>query len=255
MPPRKRKRKPKPYVAFKDNIADAEALLNYAIAFENRRSRSMRRELRGHIGDALKVPQKQRDELDCLESDDVFLVFLPGGSLNRGHFRDLRPLLRQSLVAACAALETYVADKAMEFVGSAVRADNPPRRMQEIPFSVGHWIEVKRTYKKLGWAIRDVVEDHIRETSSTAPNRIAEVLSTVGFHDWVKKVDTTRQVQPGTTEAELRDLTDRRNRIAHSADRHGRGRAALDVSQVKACLRTIRSVVEATESLLKDHKV
>ena len=110
MPPRKRK--PKPYAAFKDNIADAEALLNYAIAFENRRSRSMRRELRGHIGDALRVPQKQRDKLDCLESDDVFLVFLPGGSLNRGHFRDLRPLLRQSLVAACAALETYVADKA-----------------------------------------------------------------------------------------------------------------------------------------------
>ena len=106
-----------------------------------------------------------------------------------------------------------------------------------------------------GRAIRDVVEDHIRETSSTAPNRIAEVLSTVGFRDWVKRVDTTRQVQPGTTEAELRDLTDRRNRIAHSADRQGRGRAALDVSQVKAYVRTIRLVVEATESLLKDHKV
>ncbi len=33
---------------------------------------------------------------------------------------DLRPLLRQAVVAGCAALETYVVDKAMYFIGSAL---------------------------------------------------------------------------------------------------------------------------------------
>ncbi len=244
-----------PYEAFKDNIEDAEALLNYAVAFENQRARGMRVELRNRIGEALKIPRKERDQLDCLESDDVFLVFLPAGKLSRDHFLDRRPLLRQSLVAACAALETYVADKAMEFVGPAIRADTPPRRMRNIPLTVGHWIEIERTYRRRGRGIRNAVEGHLRETSSTAPNRIAEVLSVIGVRDWVKRVDKLRQVKPGTTEAELKRLTERRNRIAHSADRQGRGRASLEADEVTNSLEIIKSVVEATDALLETHEV
>ena len=247
--------KPKPYQAFKDNMEDAEALLGYAVAFNNQRSRRMRKELRDRIGDALSIPQRQRDQLDCLQSKDVFMVFPPGGELSRDHFRDLRPLLRQSLVAACAALEAYVADKAMEFVGPAIRATSPPPRMRNIPLTVGRWIEIERTYERPGWAMRDVVEEYVRETSSTAPNRIGEVLSAVGVKNWLKRMDLARELAPGTTEIELKALTDRRNRIAHTADRQGRGRAPLDVDEVIAHLVTINSVVDATENLLKDHEL
>ena len=115
-------RKLSPYEAFVDNIEDAEALLSYAHAFQNRRARSMRSELRLRIGEALKVAATRQNELDCLESDDLFVVFKPDSRLGRDEFKDLRPLLRQALVAASAALETYVADKAMEFVGPALSA-------------------------------------------------------------------------------------------------------------------------------------
>ena len=251
------RRKPKPYQAFKDNIGDAEALLGYAVAFKNQRSRRMRREIRERVGDALRIPQSQRDQLDCLQSDDVFVVFTPDGNLGREDFTDLRPLLRQSLVAACAALETYVADKAIEFVGPAVRADTPSRRMKDIPLTVGRWVEIERIYKNRGSAIRSVVVEHIRETSSTAPNRIAEVLLIVGVgvENWLKRVDIARRVAPSTTDTELKELTERRNRIAHSADRKGRGRALIAPEEVREHLQTINSVVEATESLLSDHSV
>ena len=248
------RRMPDPYKAFRDNIGDAEALLSYAVAFENQRTRGMRRELRDRVGDALNIPQNQRDQLDCLESEDVFMVFLPGGNLGRANFSDLRPLLRQSLVAACAALETYVADKAMEFVGQSLRADAHSRRMKDIPLTVGRWVEIE-TYQRRGWAIRSVVEEHIRETSSTAPNRIAEVLSIIRVNGWLTQVDSARGVAPGTTNAELNELTKRRNRIAHSADRQGRGRALITPAEVERYLRTIKSVVEATESLLRNHTV
>lgn len=248
-------RKLEPYEAFNDNIQDAEALLSYAVAFENRRARSMRSELRRSVGEALKIPQRERGDLDCLQSDDLFVVFLPKGNLGREQFLDLRPLLRQSLVAACAALETYIADKAMEFVGQAMQTDAPPRRLKNIPLTVGRWIEIERRYTRKGRGIRNTVEEHIRETSSTAPNRIAEVLSTVGVRDWLKGVDMHRQVGAGTTERELMRLTERRNRIAHSADRQGRGRASLAVEEVTRYLRVIRSVVEATEFLLESHDV
>ena len=245
--------KPQSYEAFDDNIGDAEALLGYAVAFENRRRRRMRQELREGIGAALSMPKKQWGQLDCLQSEALLVVFVPGGHLGRENFNDLRPLVRQSLVAACAALETYVADKAMEFVGQALRAEEVPRRMKDIPLTVGRWSEIERTYERRQWGVRAVVEDYIRETSSTAPNQIALVLSTVGVHDWLKSVDKARHVSRGTTDEELSTITERRNRIAHSADRQGRGRASITPQEVREHIRIIRAVVNATESIFANH--
>ncbi|MCY3558458.1 MAG: HEPN domain-containing protein [Chloroflexi bacterium] len=245
--------KPMPYEAFADNIRDAETLLHYAIAFQNERTRAMRSELRKRIGEALRVPPSQREQLDCIQSRDVFVVFLPDGELNKENFFDLRPLLRQSLVAACAALETYVADKALEFVGPALRADELPPRMKGIQLTIGHWVDIEREYSRRGWGIRGIVEEHIRETSSTDPSQIGKVLSAVGVKDWLKRVDRHRKAKAGTTAAELTELTSRRNRIAHFADRQGRGRAALTAEEVGRYLTTVKAVVEATEDLLRDH--
>ena len=238
-----------PHDAFKDNIADADALLGYTLAFQNQRKRRMRRELRERVGDALNLPAKQREQLDCVESNDLFVVFKPDGSLKREDFDDLRPMLRQSLVAACAALETYVADKTMKYVGAALKGDKLPPRMKDIPLTVGHWADIEERYERRVWGIRSVVDEYIRETSSTAPSAIGKVLSTVGMQDWAKGVDNARSVPKGTTVRELEEITGRRNQIAHSADRKGRGRAAIEPEEVKQHLDTIRSVVGAIDEL------
>ena len=99
------RRKLSPLEAFESNIADAESLVSFAVAFRNERSRGMRKELRDRVGEAIKVPAKQREDLDCIESDDLFMVFKPKSALSRADFEDLRPLLRQAIVAGCAALE------------------------------------------------------------------------------------------------------------------------------------------------------
>ena len=170
--------KPSPYEAFLDNIADAKALMTYARTFKNKRNRRMRQELRSRVGDALKVPVNQQEGLDCLQSDDLFVVFMPGGGISRDQFKDLQPLLRQSLVAASAALETYVADKAMEFVGAALRADELPNRMKSISLTVGHWAEIEEKYKRRRWGIRSIIDAYIREISSTAPSNIDSLVKT-----------------------------------------------------------------------------
>ena len=244
-----------PYEAFQGNMQDAEALLGYALAFRNRRTRGMRQELRTRVGQALKVPVSRQDELDCLESDDVFVVFKPGGKLGRNQFTDLQPLLRQSLVAGCAALETYVADKVMEYVGDALKAKEVPARMKDISLTVGHWIEIERGYKRRRWGIRPIVKEYIEQTSSTAPSSIGILMSTIGVKDWSKKVDDARKVAGTTTVRELDEITKRRNRIAHAADRQGRGRAPARAVEVDQQLMTIREVVEAFERVLCAHRV
>ena len=139
----------------------------YPISFDNDASydlfqqpaRGMRQELRASVGKALKVPVRRRDDLDCLESDDLFVVFKPDGELGRDQFMDLQPLLRQSLVAGCTALETYVADKVMEYVGDALRAEEVPARMKNISLTVGEWLEIERRYKRRRWGIRTIVQN------------------------------------------------------------------------------------------------
>ena len=245
----------RPYDAFNDNMADAESLLRYAVAFKNQRLRRMRPELRDSIGKALKIPQGERDELDRLQSKDLFVVFTPRSNLTRQDFTDLRPLLRQSIVAACAALETYVADKAMDFVGSIISVNAPPTGgLKDIQLTVADWHYIERTYERRGWGIRRIVQEHIRKTSSTAPSQIGQVLALIGVQRWTRQLDSIRKVSRGTTEAELKEITKRRNSIAHTADRKGHGRASLQVEEVDLHLQRVRSIVDAIETLLDPKK-
>lgn len=247
--------KPKPIASFETNMADAMSLVAYAQSFTNRRKRRMRSELRNGIGEVLKIAQKDRAHLDCLESDDLFVVFKPSAHVDRDGFSDLRPLLRQALVAGCAALETYVADTGMKFVGAALRSDEPPRRIQDIPLSVGRWLEIEEQYERKGWGLRRVVEEHFREISSPAPSQIGAILSSIGVVSWAKKVDAERGVTQGNTVTELDRITARRNRIAHTGDRVGQGRASLEVNEVQGDLAIITEVVEAIDQILASHSV
>jgi hypothetical protein len=89
------KRKLEPLEVFEITIADAHHLVNLVEGFENQRKYRMRRELREKLGEALHLSERSRDNLDCLESRDLFLVFKPGSTLQRSDFTDARPLLRQ----------------------------------------------------------------------------------------------------------------------------------------------------------------
>jgi hypothetical protein len=125
--------KPTPMEAFELNIADARWLIRSALVLQNQRVRRMRSELRTRNGDALRIPERDQERLDCIESDDLFIVIKPDSSIDRDHVAALDPLLRQSLVAACAALETYVADAACDRVGVVIRSKGPlPRYLGQL---------------------------------------------------------------------------------------------------------------------------
>jgi hypothetical protein len=119
----------------------------------NQRVRRMRRELRERLGDALSIPQKHRDDLECLENERVFVTFKPGhaGWRDRLTDVDLRPLLRQALVAGCAAVETFCADRVMERYSPAVKQAPPPSRLLELSLTVDQYLTIQERYQKTGW--------------------------------------------------------------------------------------------------------
>jgi hypothetical protein len=131
---------------------DAETLVSIAKLLENERINRMLAGLRSRIGSALRIPKAKHSALECLENQQVFITFKPGsahlrGSLTRENFR---PLLRQALVAGCAAVETYVADRTMELLGPVLRAKEKPPRLLELTMTVQQYLRVQ-SYQRKNW--------------------------------------------------------------------------------------------------------
>lgn len=236
--------------AFDDNVADAETLVLLADALRNKRTYRMRREKRETLGGALGIPKRKWDHLDCIESEDLFAVFPPGSRLERDSFDEvsLRPLLRQALVAGCSALETFVGDRIMERWSSALDLDEKPSRLLQMPMTVGDWLRIEEEYKRKKWGIREVAELEIRRVASPAPAQIGIAFAIVGEKGLWKRVDKRRKVSAGHSERALGRLNERRNRIAHTGDRDGRGQAAISTTEVKGDLECLVDIVAAVDA-------
>jgi hypothetical protein len=243
-------KKPSARQAFDDNLADAEALIAVVRALQNRRVRRMRRELRERLGEALDFPKKHWETLDCIESDDLFAIFKPAGTFDRDAVSEprLRPLLRQALVAACAAVETFAADRVMERYRAALDSDDRPTRLLGLPMTVDDWLWIDENYERKRWGLRDVVDREVRRLASPAPSQIGQLFGIVGEKNLWKRVDARRKVKPGDSEASLDRIYQRRNKIAHQGDRLGHGRAVISLDEVLAGLECIASIVGALDS-------
>lgn len=241
-----------PLAAFQANMEDAHHLVRLAEGFTNQRAYRMRREFRERVGEAMRLPAKQRGELDCLESGDVLVVFKPGSGLSRAHFADHKPLLRQALVAACAATETYLADRAIERAGVLLRANmTATDKMRKVQLTVGEWLDIESRYERRRRGLRErVMVRHINELASTSPTKVGELMTLIGITKWTDTMDHHRKVSKGDSHALLERITRRRNKIVHTGDRHGRGRAPLTVDEVKADLLGLESVVAALEKMV-----
>ena len=244
------KAQPKPIDVFESNIADAERLIALTRALKNTRTYRMRRELREAVGPVLKLPKKQWDDLDCVESGEVFVVMKGNGTVRREHFTEpeLRPLLRQAIVAIAAAVESYVAEKASSFISDAWTVQ--PERLRAMALSLGDVLDIEARYQRRFWGYRDLVEQFIEREASAHPAKIGIVLSTVGKKGFWAQIDARRKVGKGRSEAELEALAARRNKIAHTGDRVGSKRAALSVDEVEAHFENAKTIVEAMEKVL-----
>jgi hypothetical protein len=244
--------KPTPIEAFELNLADARWLIQTAHVLQNQRVRRMRQELRSGIGTVLRLPAKDYDQLDCFESQDLFVVIKPGASIDRHHVATLDPLLRQSIVAACAGLETYVADAVCSRIGLAIRQRGElPSRLGRLIMTIADWKLIEDDYKRRRRGLREkVLVPAIREMASTAPSQIGTLLSMLGVGDWAKQVDGVRHVRKGETVNQLTALTARRNRIAHEADRRGYGRCHITVDESRSHVDVAEGVAHAIEKIL-----
>jgi hypothetical protein len=235
--------------AFELNIADAYFLADLAGGLTNQRVRRMRKVLRERVGEALKISGRQREQLDCVESDDFFVVLKPETRLNRERLKDVRPLLRQSIVAGSAAFETYVADRVMELIGPVLRRRPLPRRLGELTMTFEQYYDIDARYERTAWGVRQLVSDAVTKMASPAPTQVGALFALVDERDLLKRVDRQLKRPNQTSHACLERLYSRRNAIAHTGDRVGRGRADIDRAEVVADLDELCRIATAIDAV------
>lgn len=248
------KKKPSAFEAFEDNMKDARSLVALATALTNSRKRKMRTELREKVGTALGVRNAGLDQLDCAQSNDLFVLFMPGSSLSRGNMSEdsLQPLLRQAVVAASAAVETYVADRVMELAGPALRAKKRPAHLDDLTLTFGDWFAISAKYpQRKVWGVRLLLEDHVRREASPAASSVGLMFSIVGYDKVLAKVDGHRSESSGVSSKELDRLYRRRNLIAHANDRAGRSRAQIKKTDVETMLTSAEAIVSGLEKVTR----
>jgi hypothetical protein len=247
-------RKPTPIEVFEDNMAGAAQLIGLTKALLNTRPYRMRKERRETVGTALNIPKRDWDKLDWVESPDAYVILKPDADMTRKAFteQELRPLLRQAVVAVAAAVESYVAEKTSSYIGDALDSppDDLPDRLKAMAVSFGDVMDIEARLKRRRWGYRELVRQHLIAEASSSPSKIGIVFSTVGKKGVLKAADGKRGVRAGTSERQLKELSDRRNRIAHTGDRVGRGHATLDITEVEGFYANTRSIVEALEAVL-----
>jgi len=92
-----------------------------------------------------------------------------------------------------------------------------------------------------------VVELEVRKRASPVPAQIGQLFALVGEKGLFTRVDKRREVGKGDTERELERIVTRRNRIAHTGDRVGRGRAAITVGEVETDIALVVAIVDAID--------
>ena len=237
--------KPAPYSVFKATLADAEALLRHGYAPDRRRD-----------------PNAGRDRCACGAPRTQFFQRLRLGPLRLPfpwaaptivpdhHDRANRPFLRQSLVVACSAFETYVVDKAIERAAARIVAGELPHATSAaagVPTGPG----AGREHRWGGPAI----DAYVQATRRVSAERIGHIFASVGVEEWTSRVDESRRVPEGTTARELGELTRSLNQIVRPSGGYGRRGEVPDLEGVARHLQSVASIVEALEPLLSSRDV
>ncbi len=254
-PHKKPRRVLAPIEIFRENLADAEQLVRISRMLEDQRQRPTRSERKETLGRLLVIPKAVQHEIECAESDSLFIVLKPGGEARKGHFtpEGAAPLLRQAVVAISAAVESYIADKACEYITQVLDLPDEkiPARLNDFrPGFKDLIVDIVRKYDRPLWGYREMLKDYLHELASPAPLKIGVTFSTVGVKVPWAAIDQARGRERGTSEKDLNDLYKRRNLIAHQADRKGSTQSRITREEVEGHLERMTAIIEALEANL-----
>jgi hypothetical protein len=165
---------------------------------------------------------RQDEQYVVIKNDRCVLGFGEAANIPRGFFREPSQafLLRQSIVAACSAVDVYFADRIEENLLRVFLATRPkpPKRLLDLRFSLEEILSVEG-YDPPLLRLKQILLSQFERKTFASSQQIEEAVSVLGVDDFWVKVASRVGMDRRELRRQIDELVSRRNDVIHRADR------------------------------------
>lgn len=244
---------------FNQNFAVAESLIQLYELFHGMRQVDLKEELRFAICSFWGSPPHAAMKPSM--NDRVLVVAKAAAKVPESLTLDggLNFLLREAVVVACTALESFLSDALRENVLTIVQArkTRADESLRKLTFTLGDYISIQQ-YDDQDYRLKQIILKNFERATlydAASIERIAQILTIRNFWD---EIERSTGNKAGDFKRLLGELIHRRNQIAHRADRPEEGEEAdafglrpITFAWTNHRIQTAKTVVSASAELIE----
>jgi len=244
---------------FNQNFAVAESLLQVHRLFEGLNKTDLSDQLRLAICKVWNAPENtviqhaRNDRVSVLARATTRIpesLTLEGG---------LDFLLRQAVVVGCTSLESFFWDALRENVLTVVRArkSKADASLRDIPIKLGDYISMEQ-YEDPDLRFRQLILKNFERATLYSVESIENIARTLTVYRYWDEIESVTGGRAKDLKSSIQDLINRRNQIAHRADRpedgetaDGHGLRPIDYSWTNRHVRDAETIVHASARIFQ----
>jgi len=245
---------------FKQNFAIAESLMQLHRLFSDLRQLDLPEDLRLAICSVWGTPKNTA--LQHASNDRVMIcakaatpipetLTLEGG---------LDFLLRQAIIVSCTALESFFWDALRENVLTIVKArrTGADKSLRDLTFTLGDYISIQQ-YNDPDLRLKQIILKNFERSTLYDVDSIEKITSTMTVNRFWEGVEEKTGEPAKNLKRQISELIDRRNKIAHRADRpddgeesDGQGLRPIKLPWVNVRVQACNTLVTASNEIIKE---
>lgn len=244
---------------FNQNFAVAKSLIQLYELFHGMRRVDLKEELRFAICSFWGSPQHAAMKPSM--NDRVLVVAKAAAKVPESLTLEggLNFLLREAVVVACTALESFYGDALRENVLTIVQArkTRADESLRKLTFTLGDYISIQQ-YDDQDYRLKQIILKNFERATlydAASIERIAQILTIRNFWEEIERITGNKAAE---FKRLLGELIHRRNQIAHRADRPEEGEEAdpfglrpITFAWTNHRIQTAKTVVSASADLIE----
>jgi len=245
---------------FNQNFAVAESLLQLYQLFHGMKKTKLKEDLRLAICSFWGAPENTA--IHPALNDRIMVLARAATPIPESLTMDggLDFLLRETVVVACTALEAFFWDTLRQNVLTVVRArrSGADESLRNLKFTLGDYISIQR-YDDPDFRLKQIILKNFERGTLYDVGSIEEIARTLTIKKFWEEIEKIAGTPAKSLKGLIGDLINRRNQIAHRADRPDEGEEAdklglrmITFAWTNHRVQTAKTLVTASAELIEE---
>ncbi len=245
---------------FKQNFAIAESLMQLHKLFSDLEQVDLPEDLRLAICSVWNAPKNT--VLQQTANDRVIICAKAANPIPETLTLEggLDFLLRQAVIVSCTALESFFWDALRENVLTIVKArrSGADKSLRNLTFTLGEYISIQQ-YEDPDVRLKQIILKNFERSTLYDVDSIEKITSTMTVNQFWEGVEEKTGEPARNLKRQISELIDRRNKIAHRADRpedredsDGQGLRPIQLPWVNVRVQACNTLVTASNEIIKE---